>query len=125
MRWVRYAVVLVVALELAIGESFLVAARPLGLALPVSAVLAVVGNVAIGLIGARVLGRPAGAAIPGVLWLAVALVLGTKRSEGDLVVTSSWRGISFLVAGAAAAAGVVVVVSARKNGATPEAQLRR
>ena len=58
MVYARYALVLVVALELAVGESFLVAARPFGMALPVSAVLAVVGNVTLGLLGARVLGRP-------------------------------------------------------------------
>ena len=121
MIYARYALVLVVALELAVGESFLVAARPFGVALPVSAVLAVVGNVALGLIGARVLGRPIGAALPGLLWLGVALVLGTKRAEGDVVVTSSWRGIAFLVAGAASAASVMVVASSGKNRATPEA----
>jgi len=119
--YARYALVLVVALELAVGESFLVAARPFGIALPVSAVLAVVGNVTLGLLGARVLGRPVGAALPGLVWLAVALVLGTKRAEGDVVVTSSWRGISFLVGGAAAAAGVMALSSAGKNRATPEA----
>lgn len=125
MRFVRFALVLVVALELALAESFLVAARPFGTALPVSAVLAVVGNVVLGVVGARVLGRPLGAALPGLLWLAVALTLGSRRAEGDVVVTSTWRGISFLVAGAAAAAGVVAVTAAGKNGATPGGDSRR
>ena len=125
MRSLRYLLVLVLALELAVWECFFVAARPFGLALPVSAVAAAVGNVVLGLVGARVLERPLGAALPGLLWLAVALPLGSKRAEGDLVVTGEWRGIAFLVAGAAAAAAVAGVTSARTNRATPEDLLRR
>lgn len=125
MRSLRYLLVLVVALELAVWEAFLVAARPFGLPLPVAAALALVGNVAIGLVGARVLGRPLGAAVPGLVWLVTALVLGSTGPGGDSVVTGSWRGIAFLVAGAAGAAGVVGVTGAGKNRATPEAEMRR
>ena len=54
-----YTLVLVLTVELALWESFLVAARPFGIALPVSAVLAVVGNVVLGRAGARVFHRAA------------------------------------------------------------------
>jgi len=125
VRSLRFLVVLVLALELAVWESFLVAARPFGLALPLSAVLALVGNVAVGTAGARVLERPLGAAVPGLVWLGTALMLGSTGPGGDSVVTGSWRGIAFLVAGAAGAAGVVGLTGAGKNRATPEAELRR
>lgn len=125
MRSLRYLLVLVLALELAVWESFFVAARPFGTALPVSAVVAAVGNVGLGLMGRRVLDRPVGAAIPGLVWLAVALVLGSGGAGGDRVVTGEWRGVAFLVAGAAAAAAVAGVTSAGRSRTTPEAHLRR
>ncbi len=117
----RFALLLVVAVELAVLECFLVAARPFGVALPLSAVLAVVGNVALGIVGASVLRSQVGAAVPGLLWLGVALLFGARGPGGDSVVTNSWRGISFLIAGAAAAVGVVGVTGAVKNRATPGA----
>ena len=125
MRSLRFLLLLVVGLELAVWEAFLVAARPFGVALPLAAVLALVGNVAVGLVGARVLGRPLGAAVPGLLWLVTALALGSRGPGGDTVVPGGWRGVAFLVAGAAGAVGVVGVTSAAKNGATPEVELRR
>ena len=129
MRFVRYALVLVVALEVAIGECFLVAARPFGHPWPVAALAAVVGNVALGVAGARALERAGGSAGPGLIWLGVALTLGSGPAGGDRVVPNSGRGLAFLVAGAAAAAAVVALTqasaSARKNGTTPEGHLRR
>ena len=91
----------------------LVGARPFGQPLPVAAALAVVGNLVVGGAGARVLGRPVGAAVPGVLWLVVALALGTGTAAGDLVVPDTARGVAFLVAGAGAAAAAVALAGAR------------
>jgi hypothetical protein len=99
--------VLVLAVELAVWGAFLVSARPLGHALPVAALVALVGNVAVGRAGAQVLGRRAGAVVPGVIWLVVALVLGSRRPEGDVIVTSTFRGLAFLFVGTLAAAAVV------------------
>lgn len=107
MRAVRFALVVVLAVELAVWEAFLVAARPLGLAFPVAGLLAVVGNVGLGVAGARVLGARAGAVVPGVVWLAIALTLGTGTAEGDRVVPDTVRGLAFLLLGTLAAAGVV------------------
>ena len=122
MRAARYALVVVLALELAVWESFLVAARPFGVPFPLAALLAVVGNVALGVAGARVLGNRAGAVVPGVVWLAVALTLGSGTAEGDRVVPDSLRGVAFLLLGTLAAAGVVGVLRLR---ATPGASAGR
>jgi hypothetical protein len=125
-RVAAYVLVLVLGLELAVWEAFLVAARPFGVALPLAAALALVGNVAVGLAGARVLRRPLGAAVPGLVWLAVALTLGSKTAEGDVVVPSSFRGTAFLLVGTAAAAVPVGLAAGRRgNGATPRGETRR
>ena len=102
-RSAAYLLVLVLTVELAVWGAFLTGTRPFGLALPVSALVAAVGNLGLGIAGARVLGRPLGAVVPGVVWIAIALVLGSRTSEGDLVVSSSGRGLSFLIVGAVAA----------------------
>lgn len=110
---VRYALVLVLALELACWEAFLTGARPFGHPVPVAAGLAAVGNLALGGAGARVLGRPLGAALPGLLWLAVALALGTGTAAGDVIVPDNGRGVAFLLVGAAAAATAVALAAGR------------
>lgn len=125
MRSLRFTLVLVLALELAVWESFLVAARPFGVPLPLSALLAALGNLALGSLGARVLGKPAGAAVPGLVWLLPAALLSTTGPGGDAVVTGDWRGIAFLVAGAAAAVAAGGLQGARHNRATPEVEMRR
>jgi hypothetical protein len=114
-----YALVMVLTVELAVWGSFLTAARPFGQPLPVAAVVALVGNVGVGVAGARVLGRRTGAVLPGVVWLAIALVLGTSRTEGDLVVTSGLRGLAFLFVGTLAAAAVIGVTGARATPGAP------
>lgn len=106
MRWVRFGLVVVLAVELAVWEAFLVAARPLGWPLPVAALLAVVGNVGLGTAGARALRSRWGAVVPGILWLAIALTLGSGRTEGDRIVPDTLRGLAFLLLGTLAAAGV-------------------
>jgi hypothetical protein len=118
-----YALVLVLAVELALWGAFLVAARPLGTAFPVAAVVAAVGNVGLGVAGARVLGRRAGAAVPGLIWFAIALTLGSRKTEGDVVVTGGLRGLAFLTVGTVAAAAVVGL-SGRPR-ATPEGRTGR
>jgi hypothetical protein len=125
VRLASYVLVLVLALEAAVGEAFLVAARPLGRPLPVAALAAVLGNVVLGRLGARVLSRPAAGAGPGLVWLVVALAFGSGAPGGDRVVPGSGRGLAFLVAGAAAAAGVVAVTAGGKNRTSPEAASRR
>ena len=124
-----YALVLVLTVELAVWEAFLVGARPFGQPLPVSALVAGVANVGLGLAGARVLRRRIGAVLPGGIWLVIALTLGTRRTKGDLIVTGSFRGLAFLFVGTIAAAAVVGVTGARGRSqalrATPEVPVGR
>jgi len=116
VRWLGYLLLLTIAVELALWESFLVGARPFDVGLPVSAVLAVAGNLLLGRLGAAVVGRPVGAAVPGLLWLGVTLTLGSRTAEGDLVVTNTFRGVALLIGGSAAAAVAVAWSAARQNG---------
>jgi hypothetical protein len=93
-----YGLVLVLAVLLALWGAFLVPLRIGGVAVPVSCVLALVGNALLGRAGGRLLGR-AGAAGPCVVWLAVVLALSFQRREGDLVVPTTLSGLLFLVVG--------------------------
>lgn len=129
MPWSRvtvvasYALVLVLTVELAVWESFLSSARPFGSTFPVAALLAVVGNVGVGVAGARVMRSRGGAVLPGVLWLVIALRLGSRRAEGDAVVTGSVRGFAFLLLGTIAAAAVVGGLGSQR--ATPGGPVSR
>lgn len=94
-----YALVLLLSVLLALWGAFLVPLRVGGTLVPVSWVVALVGNVVLGSIGGRLLGK-LGAVVPVLLWLAVAFTLGSRRAEGDLVVPGSTPGLVFLLAGA-------------------------
>jgi hypothetical protein len=122
-RWGRfpsYALVVVLAVELAVWEAFLVPARVLGVPLPLSAVAAFVGNVVLCRAGARVLGSSSGAVAPAACWLVIALGLSVNGPLGDLVVPGTVRGVLFLVAGAVGAAlGVGINRSARATPGAP------
>ena len=98
-----YGLVLFLALLLAVWGAFLVPLRWGTVVLPVSWVVAAAGNLVLGRVGARLLGRP-GAIGPGVVWLVVALTLGSKRSEGDLIVPGTTPGLVYLLVGAVAGA---------------------
>jgi hypothetical protein len=101
--WAAYALVLALAVLLAVWGAFLVPLRVGTVPLPLSWVVAAVGNAALGRAGGLLLGR-GGAVGPGVVWLAVALTLGSKRTEGDLVVPGTLPGLGFLLVGALASA---------------------
>ena len=107
-----YAVVLLLTLLLALWGAFLVPFRLGGVPVPVSWVIAVVGNVAVGVAGGRLLGQY-GAAVPGLLWLAVAATLAARSTEGDLVVAGTVVGAGFLPLGALASAAAWFRVAAR------------
>lgn len=102
-----YALVLVLAAELAVWGAFLVLLRVGGHPFPLGIVVAAVGNLALGTAGGRVLGNRWGQVGPGVVWLLIALQLGSSRPEGDLVITGGLRGLSFLVVGTVAAVAVL------------------
>lgn len=52
----------------------------------------------------RALRSPALAALPAMAWLVTALVLGSARAEGDVVVTGDVNGLAFLLLGTVSAA---------------------
>ena len=103
-----YALVLVLAAELAVWGAFLVFVRAYGHAVPVGIAVAAVGNVVLGTAGGRVLGSRWGQVGPGVVWLLIALQLGSSRPEGDLIITNSTRGLAFLLVGAVASVAVLL-----------------
>ena len=107
-----YALVLVLALLLALWGAFLVPLKIGTVPVPVSVLVALVGNAALGWWGGRLHGR-VGAAGPGLVWLAVAVALGTQRREGDLVVPASLMGLLFLLVGAVTSTVAVGVVRRR------------
>ena len=101
--YVSYALVLLLTVLLAVWGAFLVPLRYGTVPVPVSWLVAVAGNGLLGWYGGRLLGRP-GALVPGVLWLGIALTLGSKRGEGDLVVPGTLVGLVFLLLGAVTSA---------------------
>ena len=98
-----YALLLVLTVLLALWGAFLVPFRVGGTLVPVSVVVAVVGNVLVGRAASRLAGST-GALVTGGLWIAVTLVLSSRRAEGDVVVPGSAVGMAFLVTGALASA---------------------
>ena len=98
-----YALVLVLTVLLALWGSFLVPFRVGSTLVPVSLVIAVVGNVLVGRAASRLAGST-GPLVTGVLWVGLTLVLSSRRAEGDVVVPGSAVGLAFLVVGALASA---------------------
>ncbi len=109
---VSFALVVLLAVQLAVWGSFLTPLRVGGVLVPVAWAVAAVGNVGLGVVGGRLLGR-VGAAVPVLLWLVIAFTLGGRRAEGDLIVTNSIGGVGFLLVGAVAGA---VAVSLSRRG---------
>jgi hypothetical protein len=93
-----------VAVQAAVVECFLVPLHVGRWPVPVSVPAAVVGNVLLARLMARLTGRRNTAVLPPVLWLGVVLVLAAPRAEGDLVVPGSPTGLAFLFFGAIAGA---------------------
>jgi hypothetical protein len=98
-----YALVLLLTVLLALWGAFLVPFRVGGTLVPVSLVIAVVGNVLVGRAASRLAGS-GGALATAVLWIGLTLVLSSRRAEGDVVVPGSTVGTGFLLAGALASA---------------------
>lgn len=98
-----YALVLVLVVLCTLWGAFLVPLRVGGTLVPVSLVIVVAANTGLGLASGRLLGRP-GAGTTALLWLLIAFTLGARRPEGDLVISSGWVGLGYLVLGAVSAA---------------------
>lgn len=125
MRVLSFALVVVVAVELAVWECFLVGSRPFGHALPIAAAVVGVANPALGIIGARAVGARWGSAVPGLLWMGIALTFASGCGGGDCVVPNSGRALSFLLVGTVSAAAVVGATGTRPPRRASPAQLER
>ena len=117
----------VLGLALGIVGAFLVPLRVGTVMLPVSPVLAVVGNIAVGVLGARAAGSRAGAVVPGAAWLIAVLALGSARPEGDVILPGGGGegavALAFIGLGAVAAAVGVGLGAPRRT--TPAGPSRR
>ncbi|MFL6238787.1 MAG: DUF6113 family protein [Actinomycetes bacterium] len=102
----------VVAVMLALVGAFYSPAHPhvLGVPVPVGVLIAIVGNLVVGIGAAWGLNSRVAPAVTGFVWLVVAFILGSSRPEGDVVVSGSgWLGVSYLFLGATAAAVAIAV----------------
>jgi hypothetical protein len=98
---------LAVALLLALLGAFLSPAEPhvLHVPVPVGVLIAVFGNLVVGIGGAWGTGTRMAPALTGLAWAVVAFVMGVRRPDGDLVVPGSgWHGVAYLYLGLIAAA---------------------
>lgn len=86
---------------------------------PISVVLAVAGNLAVGIFGARGTGSRLGAVLPGVGWVLVAFTLGVKRPEGDVIVPGGGVGVAFTLGGTLAAAIAMGIAGPRMRDGHP------
>lgn len=107
-----YVALTVLGGALGVWGAFLVPLRLVGGLEGLAVVVAVVGNLGAGLLGGLGTRTRLGAALPGLAWLVVAVLAGTGRQEGDVVVPGSVPhdpavgkvGMAFLLLGAIAAA---------------------
>jgi hypothetical protein len=91
---------------LAVIGAFLSPSLPhvIGIPVPLGALVAIAGNVAVGLGGGLLVRSRFVPAATGFVWLAIALVLGSDGPGKDTVVAGTSRGFGFLISGVAAAA---------------------
>ena len=110
-----YALVVVLVVLTTVWGAFLTPLRIGGHLVPVSLLIVGAANVGLGRAAGRLLGRW-GVAGTGLLWTVVALTLGSRRPEGDLIIANGWVGVSYLLLG--------VVTAAVAFGLTPSARDR-
>lgn len=105
-----YLLVLVLALLVTVWGAFLLPLRIAGHLAPVSLLVVTAGNLLLGLAAGVLGGRP-GAAGPGLLWLGVALTLGSRREEGDVIIAGGTVNSGYLLLGALAAVMAVALTT--------------
>ena len=112
--------VTVLAAWLALVEVFWLPLRVLGVPVPVSVVAAVVGNLLLVGLAARLTGSRLAAVLPAVVWLVIAVAASLRRPEGDLLLVGGgvlgYLSLAFLLAGVVAAAFAVGKVLAAPRG---------
>jgi hypothetical protein len=112
--------VTVLAAWLALVEVFWLPLRVFGVPVPVSVVAAVVGNLLLVGLAARLTGSRLAAVLPAVVWLVIAVAASLRRPEGDLLLVGGgvlgYLSLAFLLAGVVAAAFAVGRVLAAPRG---------
>ena len=116
--------VTVLAAWLALVEVFWLPLRVVGVPVPVSVVAAVVGNLLLVALAARLTGSRLAAVLPAVVWLVIAVGASLRRPEGDLLLTGGgvlgFLSLAFLLAGVVAGAFAVgKVLAAPRDGVRP------
>jgi hypothetical protein len=101
--------------------AFLVPLRVGGTPVPVSAILAFGGNVALGLAGARAAGDRLGALPPAAGWFGVVVLASMRGPGGDLVLPGTLGSYVFLLAGAVGSAAAFTLAKSRRS-ATPRSR---
>jgi len=86
---------------LALWGAFLTPFRVGTLLVPVSLVLAVVGNAALMLFAYRTTRHRLLGLLPGLAWMAVSVVAADRTAEGDVVLRDNWVSLAYLLAGSA------------------------
>jgi hypothetical protein len=123
-----YVVVVLLTVLLTLWGAFLVPFRVGGVLVPVCWLVAALGNAGVALLGSRLLGSP-GAAVPGLVWVALVFTLVPRRTEGDLVLPANYVALGYLLIGAVASAVAWGFASARARSAaaaaTPARPARR
>lgn len=92
------------AAELAVLECFLLPLRVGSVPVPLSIAAAVIGNALLPALAYRLTTSRVAAVVPLLVWFAVVIVASVPRPEGDIIVTGTARGITFLILGAVAGA---------------------
>ena len=98
------------AVLLAVLECYYVNLRIGATPVPIFQIVAAVGNLLLPFAIVRLTGVRGTAAIPGILWIIVALILASRGPGGDVIVPGNWQGVFLLLAGAAAAVISIVVL---------------
>ena len=110
-QWSGGVLTLVVAVWLATVEVFWLPLRMGGVLLPISVVVAVVGNLLLPRLALRLSASRLVAALTGVAWLVVVVAAMIRRPEGDLLITGGGAtgvvNLAFLMLGVLAAAFAV------------------
>lgn len=117
-RLTATVLILVLMVELTLWGAFLVPVRGFGMPLPVGPLVAGAANLTLGVAARRVSGSRLGAGATGILWLLLALTLGSPH-HGSLVVPGSPMGYAYLLVGAVGAVAGAVV------GPSPSGRVRR
>ena len=112
-----YLFLTVLGLTLGLFGSFLVPAAPdiFGRNLTYAVPFVIVTNPAAAALARLLVPHRLGAGVPFLGWLAMVLLLGTAKPEGDVVVPGDVRGTTFLVAGAIVGALALAPRQSRKR----------